>query len=262
MQWSEAIKEHIQALKSVQPTQVLVERIIRLIDLTSLNNDDTEESVTELFKRARTPFGDVAAVCINPDFVGLAAAEFAGSNIKTATVANFPSGDSALESVLAEINYALDLGAQEIDVVFPYLRYLAGERQYTHQFILACKAACGDAALKVILETGALSDPAIIADASYDALAAGADFIKTSTGKFHTGATLEAAAVMLLVVRHITPQLKHRVGIKVSGGIRELNQAVQYVMLADDIMGKGWVTASTFRIGASKLIDEMIKISA
>ncbi len=259
MQWSEAIKEHVQALKKVEPTPGLVQRILSLIDLTSLNDNDTNDSIAKLFEKARTDYGHVAAVCIYPQFIGLARTEFANSPIKTATVANFPSGDMSLENVLIEINDALEQGAQEIDVVFPYLRYLAGERQYAHNFVVACKAACGDeVTLKVILETGALADSAIIADASYDALAAGADFIKTSTGKISEGATLEAATTMLLVIRHITPQLKRSVGIKISGGVREFAQAVQYVQLADDILGREWVAPATFRIGASKLVDEML----
>ncbi|MEQ1790288.1 MAG: hypothetical protein ABL857_07585, partial [Rickettsiales bacterium] len=151
-------------------------------------------------------------------------------------------------------------GAQEIDVVFPYSRYLAGETQYAHTFVSSCKAACGDAmTLKVILETGALNDIAIIADACFETLAAGADFVKTSTGKIAEGATLEAAATLLLVIRHMLPQLKHNVGLKISGGIRELQQAAQYIELADRIMGREWVTPDTFRIGASKLVDEIVK---
>ena len=135
---------------------------------------------------------------------------------------------------------------------------MAGERHYAQTFVSACKIACGDeVTLKVILETGVLGEITIIADAAYDALSAGADFIKTSTGKLTEGATLEAAATMLLVIQHITPQLKHHVGLKVSGGIRTLEQAAQYIELADAIMGRDWVKPSTFRIGASKLMDEI-----
>lgn len=159
--------------------------------------------------------------------------------------------------MLLEIGRALEDGAQEIDVVFPYERYLAGERQYAQTFVSTCKAACGSAALKVILETGALSDVTLIADAGYDVLAAGADFVKTSTGKINEGATLEAAATLLLVVKHISSQLHRPVGVKVSGGIRKIEDAIAYVELADSIMGREWVTPATFRIGASKLVDEI-----
>jgi len=233
-----------------------------LLDYTSLNDDDTDASVAAFFEKAQTPFGYVAAVCVYPRFVSLAATQFADLPVKVATVANFPEGADKLESVLIEIGRALENGAQEIDVVFPYTRYLAGERKYAHTFVEACKDVCGDdVLLKVILETGALGETTIIADACYDVLAAGADFVKTSTGKIATGATLEAAATMLLVIRHIQPQLKHTVGFKAAGGIRSLEQAAQYIELADQIMGRDWVTADTFRIGASKLVDTLSAIS-
>lgn len=259
MQWSDAIKEYIDALKPVDINQALLMKMVRTIDLTSLNDTDTESSVAFMFQKARTSFGNVAAVCVYPKFVRLAATEFAGSSIQVATVVNFPSGQSSLDQVLIEINQALEDGAQEIDVVFPYHRYLAGEQQYAQTFVSTCKAACGDQAiLKVILETGALGDPAIIADASFAALAGGADFIKTSTGKIPEGATLEAAATMLLVIKHLLPQLKHSVGIKISGGVRDVALAARYMALTDLIMGKEWLSPETFRIGASKLLDEMV----
>lgn len=259
MQWSEAIEKHVNALTPVTRDMALLRRLYSLIDLTSLNDYDTESDIALLCQKAQSSLGHVAAVCVYAPFVTMVSANFSGTAIKTAAVANFPEGESSLESVLAEISQHLQTGAQEIDVVFPYRRYLAGEQQYAHQFVNVCKAACGDdVKLKVILETGALLDPAIIADASYEALAAGADFIKTSTGKISEGATLEAAAAMLLVIKHTEPQVKHRLGFKAAGGIRTIEQAAQYVELADRIMGGNWVTPSTFRIGASKLVDEIL----
>lgn len=259
MEWSEAIREQIEALpQTIIDDEALIRRVISLVDLTSLNNTDTQASVATFLEKANTSHGHVAAVCVYPQFVRLAAAQLANEHIKIATVVNFPEGNQPLDTVLVEIGSALEDGANEIDVVFPYGRYLAGERHYAHTFVEACKAVCGDkVTLKVILETGALGDPAIIADAAYDVLAAGADFIKTSTGKISEGATLEAAATMLLVIRHIEPQLKHHVGIKISGGIRDIQIAARYIALADNIMGREWVGPSTFRIGASKLIDEI-----
>lgn len=259
MEWSEAIREQIEALpQTIIDDEALIRRVISLVDLTSLNSTDTQASVATFLEKANTSHGHVAAVCVYPQFVRLAAAQLANEHIKIATVVNFPEGNQPLDTVLVEIGSALEDGANEIDVVFPYGRYLAGERHYAHTFVEACKAVCGDkVTLKVILETGALGDPAIIADAAYDVLAAGADFIKTSTGKISEGATLEAAATMLLVIRHIEPQLKHHVGIKISGGIRDIQIAARYIALADNIMGREWVGPSTFRIGASKLIDEI-----
>lgn len=258
MYWAESTQEFIHTLKPVKPDPALIKRILSVVDLTSLNATDTESSLASFFEKAQTPFGHVAAVCVYPTFLRLAAAEFAKSPVKVATVVNFPEGEASLESVLIDIGSALQNGAQEMDVVFPYRRYLAGERKSAQQFVTACKAACGEVTLKVILETGAMKDLEMIADASLDVLMAGADFIKTSTGKINVGASLEAAAIMLLVIREVSPKLRRQVGIKISGGVREIQQAVQYLQLADNIMGRDWTTPSTFRIGASKLVDEMI----
>ena len=258
MQWTEAVNEYIQALKPVIMRPEVMQRIFSLVDLTSLNADDTEASIAAFCEKAQLPFGHVAAVCVYPKFVRLVADNFAGTEIKTATVVNFPHGTSSLESVLIEISHALQDGAQEIDLVFPYSRYLSGEQDEAQNFVATCKAACGnEVTLKVILETGALNNPTIIADAAYAALAAGANFIKTSTGKIQEGATLEAAATILLVIQRVSKQFTHPVGIKVSGGIRSLEQAARYVELADAIMGREWVTPMTFRIGASKLVDQI-----
>lgn len=260
MQWTDAVKEQLNALTPVTLGPALAQRVTGLIDLTSLNDTDTDSSIAAFITKARTPYGHVAAVCVYPQFVRMVAAEFTDKSIKTATVVNFPDGDDSLETVLVQIGRAIQDGAQEIDVVFPYTRFLAGERQYAHQFVASCKAACGtDALLKVILETGALLDSAIIAEAAYESLTAGADFIKTSSGKTAQGATLEAAATILLVIKHAMPQLKRRMGIKISGGIRELAQAAQYLELADHIMGREWITPATFRFGASKLVDEIVE---
>lgn len=259
MKWSDAINQHVGALRPVTIDQMLKMRLVKLLDLTTLNDTDTEASVATFCEKAETVYGHVAAVCVYPTFVRLVADQFSGSTIKTATVVNFPEGADHLDDVVLQIGHVLQEGAQEVDLVFPYHRYLAGEQQYVQTFISTCKVACGeDVLLKVILETGALSDPAIIADAAYDVLSAGADFVKTSTGKIAEGATLEAVATLLMVIKHITPQVKRQVGCKVSGGIRSLQQAAQYLQLADRIMGPDWVMPDTFRIGASKLIDEIM----
>lgn len=263
MQWSEAVDEALAQLPEAFPLDMpLARRLYSLVDLTSLNDTDTDSSIAEFMQAARSPLGEVAAVCVYPRFVSLVATEFAGSAVQTATVVNFPSGDEPLDQVLVEIGRALQDGANEIDVVFPYLRYLAGERQYAQSFVAACKAACGEGVLlKVILETGALQDLSIIADAAYDALVNGADFVKTSTGKIAEGATLSAAAVMLLVVKHMQPKVQRPLGVKVSGGIRTAEDAARYVALADHILGRNGVTPSTFRIGASQLVQVLLNFS-
>lgn len=261
MQWSEAVREYVDTLSPVQSDEILHRRLYSLSDLTSLNDDDTDASIALLCEQAQSSLGSVAGVCVYPRFIRMVATQFAGSPVRAVTVANFPGGDAALEKVLVQIGSAIQEGAQEIDVVLPYERYLAGERQYTQHFVTTCKAACGDKSrLKVILETGALGDPAIIADAAYDVLAAGADFIKTSTGKTGQGATLDAAATILLVIKHALEQVDRPIGLKVAGGIRDIEQAAHYVELADRIMGREWVTPENFRIGNSKLVDKLLAL--
>jgi deoxyribose-phosphate aldolase len=261
MQWSEAIREYVDLLSPVVSSEALCRRLYSLIDLTSLNDDDTDATIATLCEKAQSPLGHVAGVCVYPKFIRVVAAQFANSPIKAVAVANFPKGEMALETVMIQIGAALQDGAEEIDVVFPYGRYLAGERQFSIHFVTACKEACGDKAkLKVILEVGALGDPAIIADAAFDAISAGADFIKTSTGKIREGASLDAAAAMLLVIKHVIPKLEKPIGIKISGGIRDIEQATSYVELADRIMGRAWVTPDNFRIGASQLVDKLLTV--
>lgn len=260
MQWSdEIINDTIHNLHPIAINEALLRKLISVIDLTSLNANDTEATIANLCADARTSLGNVAALCVHPKFVRLVATEFSKTAIKTAAVINFPEGNAALESVLLEIGRALQDGAQEIDVVFPYLAYLNGKKEYAHTFITECKAVCGEnVILKIILETGALLDSTIIADATATALKAGADFIKTSTGKIQNGATLEAAATILLVMARMNVKNK---GIKISGGVRDIQQAAQYIELAAHIMGQDWVNPQHFRIGASQLVEAILRRS-
>ena len=234
-------------------------QILSLMDLTSLNDADTAVTIAALCQRAITPIGHVAAVCIAPRHVRQAADLLAGTPVKVATVANFPQGDSELDEVLSSIQESIEAGAQEIDVVFPYRDYLARRVDVARNFILRCKQVCGEAVLlKVILETGELKDPQIIADASRDALIAGADFLKTSTGKTEIGATLPAATVIMMEIKEMTDKLNRPFGMKVAGGVRTIEQAVEYIALASKIMGPDWVQPKTFRIGASQLLDALV----
>jgi deoxyribose-phosphate aldolase len=229
-------------------------RLLELIDLTSLNESDNAETISALCQKATIAKTHVAAVCVYPSFVGLAKKILADRSVHIATVANFPQGTDSLESVLALIRQAILDGADEIDVVFPYRDYLRGEKEKTCDFIRACKALCGEKILlKVILETGALLDASIIAEVSYNVCNAGADFLKTSTGKITIGATLEAAQTILSVIKKIP----RTIGFKVSGGVRTISEAKQYIQLAEEIMGRTWVTPEHFRIGASRLVDEI-----
>jgi deoxyribose-phosphate aldolase len=235
-----------------------LDSILKLIDLTSLNETDTELSIKTLCHKAVTPFGHVAAVCVYPKFVQQAKTLLQTTPVKIATVVNFPEGKDSLQQVLPLIAEALSDGANEIDVVFPYTQYLAGQRQMACNFIHQCKEACGDNILKVILESGALNDETIITEASRDALLAGADFLKTSTGKIAAGASLSAATAMLKVIKQLSGELKRPLGFKASGGIRTIEQAQQYLDLANQIMGTGWISPKTFRFGASQLLDEVV----
>jgi deoxyribose-phosphate aldolase len=235
-----------------------LQRILELIDLTSLNESDNVETISALCQKATVANTHVAAICIYPAFVGLVKKILPDKNIRIATVANFPHGTDSLENVLPIIRQAILEGADEIDVVFPYQKYLQGEKEQAYDFIRECKAVCGEKVLlKVILETGALLDPAIILEVSYNVCHAGADFLKTSTGKIAIGATLEAAQAMLSVIKKIP----RPIGFKASGGVRTIPDAKQYIQLAEDIMGTAWVTPAHFRIGASQLVDEIHKKS-
>jgi deoxyribose-phosphate aldolase len=225
--------------------------IYHYLDLTNLDLAATSETITDLCQRALAQ--QVAAVCIYPEHLPLARALLAGSAVKLATVANFPQGTCTIKEIVAEILRAIDEGAQEIDVVFPYSDFLGGDIKAAGTLIAACRQACVPAVLlKVILETGALNDPDTIYQASRLAIAQGADFIKTSTGKGYPGASLQAAAAMLLVVRDSVRE-EHPIGLKVSGGIRTLAQAQDFWRLAAYCFGTDHISAANFRIGASRL---------
>jgi deoxyribose-phosphate aldolase len=257
MSWSKTILSYIEQVKEVKVDTALLYQLMSVIDLTSLNLNDTDDTIIHLSQKAENALGHVAAICIYPRFVRMLADEFANSPIKVGTVANFPEGKPALENTLIEIGAALADGAQELDIVFPYTAYLEGNVDFAQTFVNSCKAACGDGVtLKIILETGALKDLDKIAHASELALTAGADFIKTSTGKMAQGGSLEAAAVMLLTMQKMN--FSHK-GFKISGGIRDIKQAASHLFLAANIMGKEWVTREHFRIGSSHLVDVLLQ---
>lgn len=230
----------------------IAKQIIPLLDLTSLNVDDNEQTIQQLYTRAKTELGDVAAVCVYPQFVKLSKEMLAKTAIKIATVANFPEGNNHLSAVIKTIEKAIEQGAQEIDVVIPYHVFLQGDETSVQAFIFACKEMCGkNILLKAILETGALRQSDLIYKASRLCIDSGADFLKTSTGKINIGATLEAAAHILLAIIDSNAA----VGLKVSGGIRTTAQANSYLKLAELMINKEWITANHFRIGASSLLN-------
>ncbi|WP_448190672.1 deoxyribose-phosphate aldolase [Azospirillum sp. sgz301742] len=245
----------VDAAKDVKSTPAMARRAVALLDLTSLNDDDTEKSVLALCKRAVTPVGPVAAVCVWPHFVKPARKALKGSGVKIATVVNFPAGEADAATVAADTQAACKAGADEIDVVLPYRAFIEGARTLPLKVLHACREACGEGVtMKVILESGAFPDPDLLAWAGRDAIAAGADFLKTSTGKTTPAATLEAAALLL----HTSGQAGHRVGVKVAGGVRDAACAAAYLHLADALMGKGWAKPKNFRFGASGLLDSLL----
>lgn len=236
----------------------IAHRALPLLDLTSLNDADDAGSTAALCTKAVTPAGNVAAVCLWSQFVPQAKQLLAGTGIKVATVVNFPGGSLPAEKVTAHIAQALADGADEIDVVMPYAAIMAGQGgdQRAADHLAACRAACGKATMKVILESGALAKPALVERAAAVAVAAGADFLKTSTGKVPAGATLGAARIMLSACR----DAGRPVGFKASGGIRDVETAAQYLALADEVCGPGWVSPATFRFGASGLLDALLGV--
>lgn len=230
-------------------------RVLSMLDLTSLGDNDTADIVAALLTRAVTPKGSVAAVCIWPAFVVQAKHALRGTGVRVATVSNFPHGDLDIAGAVATTKQAVADGADEVDVVWPYTTWLNGSRQAAKDLVAACKENCGKTAhLKVILETGRLQTADAIAGSSRDAIAAGADFIKTSTGKTEVSATLEAAHIMLDAIK----ESGRPVGLKPSGGIRTTEQALAYLALADTVMGPDWATPETLRFGASSLLDALL----
>ena len=237
------------------------QRALQLMDLTTLNDDDTDEKVIALCHQAKSPAGNTAAICIYPRFIPIARKtlrEQGTPEVRIATVTNFPHGNADIEIALAETRAAIAYGADEVDVVFPYRALMAGDRDTGFALVKACKEACAaaDVLLKVIIETGELKDEALIRTASEIAIDAGADFIKTSTGKVPVNATPEVAAIMLQVIRD--KGVQQQVGFKPAGGVRTAEDAALYLKLADDTLGEGWADARHFRFGASSLLANLL----
>ncbi|MDY0274517.1 MAG: deoxyribose-phosphate aldolase [Desulfomicrobium sp.] len=233
------------------------QRIARLLDLTSLQGNESQEDIIQLCAQCVGNFGHVAGLCLFPQFLSQARQELKALGsppIRLVTVANFPHGYLDISRAVQEIHQGLAAGAQEIDLVFPYGSFTAGAQDDVAHFLTTCRKAC-PVILKIILETGELRDPALIQAASELAIATGADFLKTSTGKSSVHATLTAARIMLETIA----QSSRTVGFKASGGIRLVNEAVQYLALAEEILGKDWIGPHTFRFGASSLLQDILK---
>jgi deoxyribose-phosphate aldolase len=225
------------------------------LDLTSLNDGDTEADIEQLCQRATGAHGQTAAVCVWPRFAALARS-LLPADVAVAAVANFPAGGTDIARAVADTAAVVAAGAQEVDVVLPYSALMAGDERLCRDLLAAVRAACPGLRLKVILETGELRDAALIRRAAGLALAAGADFLKTSTGKTPVSAT-PAAARLLLEAIAADPTSRHRVGFKPAGGIRTWADAALYIGLVREILGDEAVTPARFRIGASGLLNDI-----
>ncbi|ENO8415701.1 deoxyribose-phosphate aldolase [Vibrio mimicus] len=235
-------------------------RALKLMDLTTLNDNDTDAKVIQLCHDAKSPVGNTAAICIYPRFIPIAKKtlrEQGTPEIRIATVTNFPHGNDDIEIAVAETKAAVAYGADEVDVVFPYRALIAGNEQVGFDLVKQCKAACGDnVLLKVIIETGELKEEALIKKASQICIEAGADFIKTSTGKVPVNATPEYARMMLEVIRDMG--VAKTVGFKPAGGVRTAEDAQQYLAMADEILGGDWADCRHYRFGASSLLTNLL----
>lgn len=234
-------------------------RALKLMDLTTLNDDDTDAKVIALCHNAKTAVGNTAAICIYPRFIPIAKKtlrEQGTPEIRIATVTNFPHGNDDIEIAIAETKAAVAYGADEVDVVFPYRALIAGNEQVGFDLVKQCKAACGDILLKVIIETGELKEEALIKKASQICIEAGADFIKTSTGKVPVNATPEYARMMLEVIRDMG--VAKTVGFKPAGGVRTAQDAALYLAMADELLGADWADSMHYRFGASSLLTNLL----
>ncbi|GAA1357165.1 deoxyribose-phosphate aldolase [Catellatospora bangladeshensis] len=242
-----------------------IDTAISMVDLTTLEGADTPGKVRSLAAKARRPDPErpdvprVAAVCVYPDMVETAADELRGTGVGVASVATaFPSGRSSLKVKLADTAFAVDAGATEVDMVIDRGAFLSGRYGQVFDEIVQVRHACGDAHLKVILETGELATYDNVRRASWLALLAGGDFIKTSTGKVSPAATLPVAHVMLQAVRDWRDRTGDLRGVKPAGGIRSTKDAIKYLVAVHEVAGPEWLTPALFRFGASTLLNDLL----
>jgi deoxyribose-phosphate aldolase len=242
-----------------------IDTAISMVDLTTLEGADTPGKVRSLAAKARRPdpsdptAPQVAAVCVYGDLAGVAREALAGTGIHVAAVATaFPSGRASRQVKLADVQDAVANGADEIDMVIDRGAFLAGRYLDVYEEIVAVKEACGDAHLKVILETGELVTLDNVRRASWLAMLAGGDFIKTSTGKINPAATLPVCLVMLEAVRDFRAATGRQIGVKPAGGIRTTKDAIKHLVLVNETAGADWLTPDWFRFGASSLLNDLL----
>ena len=238
---------------------------LSMIDHTTLEGNDSPGKVIQLCRKAITPYApmpnlpSVAAVCVYPNMVSTAKKIVGSTSVNVASVATaFPSGMAKLQTKLDDVKHAVNEGADEIDMVISRGQFLSGNFTYVYDEIVAVKEACGNAHLKVILETGELETLTNVRKASDLAMHAGADFIKTSTGKIQPAATQPVTLVMLEAIRDYYRETGRMVGMKPAGGIRKAKEALQYLVLVKETLGADWLTNKYFRFGASSLTNDLL----
>jgi len=255
------------ATRSIKKSTKLeaIDLAISMVDLTTLEGADTPARVSSLCAKAMRPdprdltVPSVAAVCVYPDLVARARSALANSSVAVASVATaFPSGRASMRVKLLDVNDAVEAGAHEVDMVIDRGAFLSGRVGEVFEEIVAVKEACGEAHLKVILETGELVTYDNVRRASWLAMLAGADFVKTSTGKVSVNATPPAALVMLEAVRDFAESTGKLVGVKVAGGIRTTKDALRYLVLVNETAGSTWLSPDRFRFGASSLLNDLL----
>jgi deoxyribose-phosphate aldolase len=253
--------------RSIKTTakQWAIDLAISMIDLTTLEGQDTAGKVRALCAKAKRPdpadpeVPKVAAVCVYPDLVPVAVEELRGSGVKVASVATaFPSGRASMPVKIQDTKDAVAAGADEIDMVIDRGAFLSGRYLDVFEEIVAIKAACGDAHLKVILETGELVTYDNVRRASWLAMLAGGDFIKTSTGKVSPAATLPVTMIMLEAVRDFRDLTGRQIGVKPAGGIRTSKDAIKNLVVVNETAGDDWLDPDWFRIGASSVLNDLL----
>jgi len=262
---STKVQEIINNNESLASDTEALKKIFNCIDLTTLKETDSADSVTafvqkvNLFEKEYPTLPSVGGICVFPVFAPILKQYLKVEGVNRAVVsAGFPSSQTFLDLKVLETKKAVDFGANEIDVVISVGEFLEGNYEFVYEEIRQLKEACGHAHLKVILETGAIKDPELIWNASIIAMDAGADFIKTSTGKIPVAATLEAAYVMCQAIKSFNAKNKRKVGFKPAGGISETMDSVHYYAIVKDILGEDWLNKDLFRIGASRLANNLL----
>ncbi len=230
-------------------------RLVSCLDLTSLASSCTSADVMVLCEQAKTRHGNVAAVCIYPQWVETAKQALQGSDIHVATVINFPQPTLSSDEIQAAIAQAIEQGADELDVVMPYDLLAQGGESRVAKILQCCRQACGDRVLKIIIESGALQSRELIQQATQLVVDSGADFVKTSTGKVPVGATLSAVETIVATLQNSGA----KTGIKLSGGIRTVVSAYEYVQLIERYLGVDMLQPARFRIGASQLLQDITR---